>query len=80
MSAERICWASDQRGISPLAKLLLIRLADVSGMDDAVDWRPFEAESYCGVKVDEIGVALGDLVDAGLAAFEEGRLRLTFDR
>ena len=78
MSVERTCWACDQRGLSPVAKLLLIRLADASDMDGWISWELEHTAAWCGVKVDELGVALGDLVDAGLVSHAEGRFRLAF--
>ncbi|WP_293678308.1 hypothetical protein [uncultured Phenylobacterium sp.] len=76
MSIARNSWAGDQRGISPLAKLLLIRLADASDEQGWISWQLEHTAAWCGATAAEIGVAFGDLVDAGLVSHVDDRWRL----
>lgn len=77
MSARFSSWADSQIGISPLAKLLLVRLADAHvGCDGIVRWDPEFIADFCCVTPAEIGIAFGDLVDRGLVRLREGRFVL----
>lgn len=77
MSAQFTNWAAGQGGIPPIAKLLLLRLADAhTEADGAVRWDPRWVAEFCCATTAEVGVAFGDLVDKGLVRRREGRFVL----
>jgi len=77
MSTQFSAWAAAQHGISPLAKLLLLRLADAhAGCDGAIRWDPEWVTVFCCSGSAELNVAFDDLVDKGLVLWREGRFVL----
>lgn len=80
MTARAMSWAWDQPTGTPLAKLILLRIADGAGMDG--DWLagPGEIEtlaSWAAATVDEVEDAIGELVASDLLfRVAPGRYRL----